>query len=73
MAKRKVAKRVKRKAAQQAGDPSLDELKSLKRLLVLQLMVSGVKTTDIATALGVDQSTISKLVPLRKVKRPKKN
>jgi DNA-binding NarL/FixJ family response regulator len=55
-----------------ADDPSLDELKAIKKLLVLQLMMSGIQTTDIATALGVSKGTISKLVPLRKVKRQKK-
>lgn len=62
----------KRKDVRQTADPTLDELKALKRLLVLQLMMSGVQTTDIASALGVNKSTVSKLVPLRKVKRSKK-
>jgi DNA-binding NarL/FixJ family response regulator len=62
----------KRKKKRQESDPSLDELRTIKKLLVLQLMMSGVQTTDIAAALGVNKGTISKLVPLRKVKRSKK-
>lgn len=58
----------KRKAAKPAGDPLVDEMRAVKRLLVLQLLVSGVQTTDIATALGVSKSVVSRLVPSRKVK-----
>jgi predicted transcriptional regulator len=50
------------------SDPIAAELGAIKRLLVLQLITSGVQTTKIASALGVDQSSISRLVPARKVK-----
>jgi len=50
------------------SDPIATELGAIKRLLVLQLITSGVQTTKIASALGVDQSSISRLVPARKVK-----
>jgi hypothetical protein len=58
----------KRKQKKTRGDPIAAELGAIKRLLVLQLITSGVQTTKIASALGVDQSSISRLVPARKVK-----
>jgi predicted transcriptional regulator len=58
----------KRKPKKQKTDPIAAELGAIKRLLVLQLITSGVQTTKIASALGVDQSSISRLVPARKVK-----
>ena len=58
-----------RKTKRQKGDPVADELGSIKRLLVLQLITSGVQAKDIASALGVDQSVVSRLVPARKVKK----
>jgi FixJ family two-component response regulator len=36
-------------------DPVADELESIKRLMVLQLITSGVQAKDIAAALDVDQ------------------
>ena len=59
----------KRKARRSKGDPVTDELGSIKRLLVLQLITSGIQAKDIASALGVDQSVVSRLVPARKVKK----
>ena len=60
---------VKRKVRKPKGDPVADELGGIKRLLVLQLITSGVQAKDIAAALGVDQSVVSRLVPTRKVKK----
>lgn len=60
----------KRKTRRQKGDPVADELDSIKRLLVLQLVTSGVQTTAIASALKVDKSVVSRLVSARKVKKP---
>ncbi len=60
---------VKRKVRKPKGDPVADELGAVKRLLVLQLITSGVQAKDIAAALGVDQSVVSRLVPTRKVKK----
>lgn len=62
---------VRRKSRKQKGDPVADELDSIKRLLVLQLVTSGVQTTAIASALKVSKSVVSRLVPARKVKKPK--
>ncbi len=59
----------KRKPRKQRSDPVADELNAIKRLLVLQLITSGVQATDIASSLGVDRSVVSRLVPARKVKR----
>jgi DNA-binding NarL/FixJ family response regulator len=46
-----------------ANDALLLELGDVKRLLILQLLVQGVSQAQIALALGVNQSTISRLVP----------
>ena len=65
---------VKRKVRKTKGDPVAAELDAIKRLLVLQLITSGIQAKDIAAALGVDQSVVSRLVPARKVKkRPRRN
>jgi len=45
------------------------ELEAIKRLLVLQLITSGVQATDVAKALQVDKSVVSRMVPARKVKK----
>jgi predicted transcriptional regulator len=63
---------VKRKAKKTKVDPVADELAAIKRLLVLQLITSGVQAKYIAATLGVDQSVVSRLVPSRKVKRRRK-
>lgn len=44
-------------------------LEDLKRLTILQLIVAGVSATQIAKALGVDKSAVSRLVPARALKR----
>lgn len=59
----------KRRARGSKSDPVADELGSIKRLLLLQLITSGVQAKDIASALGVHQSVVSRLVPTRKVKK----
>ena len=60
----------KKKAKKQKGDPVVNELNAIKRLLILQLVTSGVLASDIASALQVDKSVISRLFPTRKVRRP---
>jgi IS30 family transposase len=45
------------------NDLLLRELGDVKRLLILQLLAQGVSQDQIARALGVNQSTISRLVP----------
>jgi DNA-directed RNA polymerase specialized sigma subunit len=59
------------------SDDMLNEIRDIKRLLIFGLLRSGVKQEDIGNALGVSQSTISKMFPhpidvLKKSKRPDK-
>ncbi len=58
----------RKKVANAANDLLLEEMRAVKRLLILQLFVSGVPMRDIAIALGVSMSTVSRLVPFSKVK-----
>jgi predicted transcriptional regulator len=62
----------KRKRKNRQNDPGAAELDAIKRLLILQLITSGVQGAQIASALGVDPSVVSRLVPKRKVKKPKR-
>ncbi len=57
--------------ASKPGDAVAKELDAIKRLLVLQLLTSGVQSSAIARALGVDNSVVSRLVPARHVKKKK--
>ena len=50
-------------------DPVVAELQAIKRLLILQLLSSGVSATHIAMSLGVDNAVISRLVPARAIKK----
>ena len=45
----------------------LVELDAIKRLLVLQLLRDGVTQGDVAHALQVDQSVVSRMFPARKL------
>lgn len=53
------------------SDQIIRELADIKRLLILQLIISGVEAQHIARALGVSKSTISRVVPARNVKKTK--
>jgi predicted transcriptional regulator len=44
-----------------SGDPVLAELTSIKRLLVFALLKSGASQEQVAGALGVDQSAVSRM------------
>jgi len=55
--------------ARRTVEPLVKELDAIKRLLVLQLLTSGVQGKDIARALGVDASAVSRLVPARRVRK----
>jgi len=46
-----------------AQSMELAELVDIKRLLVLALLRSGVTQNEVASALGVGQSTVSKMFP----------
>lgn len=50
-------------------DLVLKELKAIKKLLILFSIKSGATTEEIGTALGVDSSRISQMVPVRKIKK----
>lgn len=51
------------------NDPLQVELDAIKRLLTLLLIKAGTPQGEIAMALGVDQSVVSRMFPARKVKR----
>jgi IS30 family transposase len=59
----------KKKARKPKSDPVVAELDAIKRLLILQLKISGVASRDIASALNVHESVVSRLFGTRKVKR----
>jgi len=54
------------KANMEAVETGLEEL---KRLLVLMLIKMGTPQAEIALALGVDQSSVSRMFPTRKVRK----
>ncbi len=41
----------------------LEELRSVKTLLMLHLLTRGVKQNQIASALGVHEATVSRMLP----------
>jgi hypothetical protein len=43
------------------------QLEDVKRLLIVQLIATGVQTAHIGKALGLDPSRISQLVPVRDI------
>lgn len=43
-------------------------IEDIKKLLILDLIARGVQGKDIAQVLGVDKSTITRIVPARKIK-----
>jgi predicted transcriptional regulator len=51
------------KANPDSGSLELAELVSIKRLLILTLLKSGATQGEVALALGVSQSTVSKMFP----------
>lgn len=62
---------VKRKAKRK-GDPVLQTLEDIKRLLAMQLITSGIQATDVARTLRVTKSVVSGLVPTRKIRKRRK-
>jgi IS30 family transposase len=46
-----------------------EQLEELKRLTILQLLASGVQSAHIAKALGIHQSVISRMLPVREIQR----
>lgn len=43
------------------------QLEDIKRLMILQLIASGVQSTHVAKALGIHPSVISRIVPVREI------
>ena len=52
-------------------DTVLDELIAIKRLLVFALLKSGASQDEVATALGISQSQVSRMFPGGVGKRPR--
>lgn len=50
------------------GEKELKELESIKKLLIMQAIRSGIHAKVIAKTLGVDQSTISKMILIKEIK-----
>jgi predicted transcriptional regulator len=50
-------------------DAVAKELDAIKKLLILQLVTSGVQAKDIAQVLGLDKSDMSRLVSTRGIKK----
>ena len=46
-----------------------EQLEELKRLLIVQLLATGVSSTHIAKALGIHQSGISRMLPVREIQK----
>jgi len=44
-------------------------LEDIKKLIILDLIIRGVQAKDVAQILGVNQSTVSRMVPSRLVKK----
>jgi predicted transcriptional regulator len=47
----------------------LNELEAIKRLLILQLVTSGVRVDDVAHALGMTRGALLKVIPLKWIAR----
>lgn len=45
------------------------QLEDLKRLAIMQLLVSGAQSAHVASALGIDPSAISRMMPVREIKK----
>jgi NADH/NAD ratio-sensing transcriptional regulator Rex len=50
-------------------EPTLKELQSIKKLLVLLAIKSGANSEEIGRALDVDPSTVRKMFPMKKTKK----
>ena len=58
-----------KKTNKAAGDPIQFELDAIKRLLTLFLIKAGAPQGEIAMALDVDQSVVSRMFSARKVQK----
>lgn len=51
------------------GKRELEELKSIKKLLMLDLIKSGATSEELELATGMDAGGIRKMFPIRKIKK----
>jgi hypothetical protein len=54
------------------ADPVVEQLDQVKRLIMLQLLASGVEAQDIGKVLGVSKQRMSGIIPVRSLKALKK-
>jgi DNA-binding transcriptional regulator LsrR (DeoR family) len=55
------------------GDELLAEIKAVKMLLILQLLRSGAKQSQLASMLGISEATMSRMLPKGLTKGVSKN
>jgi hypothetical protein len=55
----------------EATDPVVSELQAIKKLLMLALLRDGTRQSEIAAALGVDASAVSRMMPARSISQAK--
>jgi IS30 family transposase len=46
-----------------------EQLEELKRLMIVQLLASGVQSAHVAKALGIHPSGISRMLPVREIQK----
>lgn len=51
----------------QPQDPIQKELETIKKLLLLFLLKTGMKAADLSTAIGMDPGDFSRMMPVRKL------
>jgi len=51
--------------------PTEKELDAIKRLLMLFLVKTGTPLSELALALKIDQADVSRMMPIRKIKKYK--
>lgn len=59
------------KKKRMANDPIVEELQAIKRLLMLQTLRTGATQNQIAAALGIDQSAVSRMIPSKAIRSSK--
>lgn len=59
----------KRQEDHEKLDRLISQLDDLKRLVILQLLASGIPSGQIAKALRVDSSVISRMMPAREIQK----
>lgn len=51
------------------GKDELEELKSIKKLLMFSLLRSGASSEELGAVLGVTARTIRNMIPIKKIKK----